>query len=510
MYLKSLFRGLIIEFLFFFVLFIAGCMAGPNFHPPPAPQPQRYTETPLPRKTTTAASPGGQAQYFVPCQDIPAQWWALFHSPDLNALIEQGIINNPTIAAARAALRVAQENLRAEVGMLLPLVTGQSNAGKQRFTGATIGQSTVAPTEFNLFNAAINVSYTFDVFGGIRRQLEALGAQVDFQQFELEATYLNLTANIVTTAITEASLRAQIQATHELIKAEEKTLKIIKGQFSLGGASGADVYSQETLLAQTIAMLPPLEKNLTQTRNALAALIGQLPSESCIPYFDLNQLHLPRHLPLSIPSALVRQRPDVQAAEALMHAANAQIGVATANMLPQFTLTAVYGTEATQLKNLFRERTTYWNYMFQMLQTLFDAGTLSAQRRAAIAAYQQAAAQYQQTVLQAFQNVADSLRAVEMDAYELRAQAQAEASAYKSLDISRKQFTLGAINYPTLLLAELQYQRAKIARIQAQAQRYIDTAALFQALGGGWWNRPLLPPSEIKAGGLEKIIGDFI
>lgn len=480
-------------------LLLTGCMVGPNFHSPLAPKTCAYTANCMPKHTASAPVAGGKSQQFVLCQDIPAQWWALYRSEPLNYLICRGIANSPNLQAAQASLRQAQENLRAEIGnLLLPAVDLNAFTERQRFSGSTFGvQNPVTDTAttniFNLSDVTVNVSYMPDVFGGLRRQVEASKALMDFQYFELEATYLTLTANIVTTAITKASLCAQIQATYELIHAQTEQLKIVQKQFRLGGVSSADVLAQKTQLAQTQATLPPLEKSLAQNTDALAVLVGDLPSESQLPPIDLDCLNLPKDLPLSVPSLLVRQRPDVRASEAQLHQASAQIGVATANLLPQFTLTGSYGAEANRIRDLFSPDAIVWTLMAQVAQPIFHGGALLAQRRAAIAAYCQAYDQYRQTVLQAFQNVADTLQAIAFDADALKAQAAAEKAAHQTLILTRGQFRLGAVSYLSLLNAERQYQQTHISRIQAQATRYVDTAALFQALGGGWWNRGPIP-----------------
>lgn len=469
---------------------VTGCMVGPDFHSPRSPKVQKYTESTLPKRTvsTPAAGKGGKSQAFIAGKDISAEWWYLFRSPALNQLITTGLANSPNLAAAYAALRQAQENFNVQVGnSLFPAFSGQTGGQRELFSGSTLGGG-VPSTIFNLFNANVNVAYTLDVFGGARRKIEALGAQVDYQQFELIAAYLTLTSNIVTTAVTISSLQAQIQATRELIKAQEGTLSIIRNQFRLGGVSQANVFSQETLVAQTIATLPPLEKSLSQNRHALSVLVGAFPNGP-LPEIKLDKLYLPTKLPVSLPSNLVRQRPDVRASEALLHAASAQIGVATANLFPQLTLNGTYGWQAATPATLFGTTSNIWSIGSQLTQPIFQGGALLAQRRAAIAAYDQAFAQYRQTVLQAFQNVADSLRAIEMDARTLRAQKNAEIAARKSVKLNRDQYRLGGVSYLSLLNAEQQYQQTVIARIQAQAARYSDTAALFQALGGGWWNK---------------------
>lgn len=478
-----------VSYLIVFCAGLSGCAVGPDFHQPNAPQIKSYTESAMPAQTVGVAVPGAGSQRFLPGQDISAQWWQVFHSQDLNQLIEAGLKNSPNLQAAQAALRQAQENLRAEAGsVFLPTVTGGFNGARQRGSTASIDSPT-PNSVFNLYNASVNVSYKFDIFGGNRRQVEYLRAQVDNQYFELQAAYLTLTANIVTTAVTEAALRAQITATQELVNAADNQLRIMKKQLNLGGVSAADVLAQTTLLAQTQAMLPPLLKNLAQTRDALAVLIGELPGAVKLPQFDLDTIKLPAELPVSLPSALVQQRPDIRAAEALLHAASAQIGISTANMLPQFILTSSYGGQSISFGSLFNGSNNIWNLQGQVLQTIFNGGALIAKRKSVIAGYDQAAAQYRQTVLQAFQNVADTLQALDIDAKALMAYRNAEVAAKQTLAITKKQLQLGGVSYLALLNAQIQYQQAHINRIQAQALRYSDTAALFQALGGGWWNR---------------------
>lgn len=482
-----------------FCLLLTACTpVGPNFHPPCPPPVKHYTPCPLPEKTVCSPVHGGETQYYIHCADIPAQWWHVFHSPALNTLICRGIANSPNLAAAEAALTEAQQNLQAAIGsILLPSVDANFSAVRQRFSLATIGAPNNTTTVFNLFDATLNVSYTLDVFGGGRRQIQAFGALVEYQNFLKEAAYLTLTSNIVTTSIAEASFREQIKAVNELIRIEESLLTLTKKRFNLGAASGANVLAQQTQLAQTRALLPPLVKNLAETRHALAVLVGGFPCEAaCLPCFELCDLVLPKELPVSIPSLLVCQRPDVRASQALLEQATALIGVAIANMLPKFPLTATYGSEANRIPDLFLDRTGIWSIGAQVIQPIFHGGALNAQRKAAIAAAKKACAEYKETVLKAFQSVADVLRALELDALTLRAQVAAENSAKASLRMTQKQFLLGGVSYIDVLNAQRQYEQTLINRIQAQAARFNDTVALFQALGGGWWNRPC--PCECK------------
>ena len=469
--------------------FLAACAVGPDYRAPEAPVETGYTERPQPERSESAPVRGGDAQRFEVGAKISAEWWTLFGSPELDALIRTALSGQPSIAAAQAALRQAEENVNAQYSVLFPSVDAGLSARRQRISGATFGNPSIPSTTFNLYNASVNVTYAIDVAGGARRELEALRAGVDFQRFQVEATYLSLTANVATTAFREASLREQIRATREISEAQDAQLKIAEQQFKLGAISGSDVLGQRAQAAQTRATLPPLEKALGQTRNQLAVLIGRLPADAKLPELDFSAFRLPQELPLSVPSELLKQRPDVRQVEAILRQTNARIGVAEALMFPQLTLSGSYGTAAVNSGDLFNPGTQLWNLGANLLQPIFHAGQLQAQKRGAEAAYDQAFAQYQLTVLTAFQDVADVLLALEHDARTLKAQAEAEAAARESLEVTQQQLKFGAANYVQLFNAQRQYSLAKFALVQAQAARYADTAALFQALGGGWWNR---------------------
>jgi NodT family efflux transporter outer membrane factor (OMF) lipoprotein len=469
---------------------VTGCAVGPDFRPPEPPVVQLYTPDPLPVETASIQGHAGEPQHFLHGTEIAAEWWTLFRSEPLDALIRQALVDSPTIAAAQARLREAEENLRARGGTVYyPSVDGEFSIGRSRSTGASFGQPTAEPSTFTLFNATVNVSYTLDIFGGNRRELEALRAEVDYQRFLLEAVHLALTANIVTTAVKEASLRGQVRATEEIVTLMEKQLELVELQFQAGAVSRSGVLTENALLAQTRATLPPLDKELAQTRHQLAVLVGKLPGLGGLPAFDLEGLELPVELPVSLPSSLVRQRPDIRAAEELLHAASARVGVATANLYPKITLSGNIGSNAVTIEDLFSSGSSIWSLGAGLLQPLFRGGELSAKRRAAIAAHYQAIAQYRETVLTAFQNVADSLRALEFDAITLRAQADAELAARETLEITQEQFRLGAVSSLNLLVAQRLFQEAHISLVKARAARFADTAALFQSLGGGWWNR---------------------
>lgn len=477
---------------------LSGCAVGPDFERPAAPEVEDYTKSPLPARTVSAAVAGGEEQRFVRDLDIPGQWWTLFQSRALNALIEQALKNNPTLPAADAALRQARENVYAAQSAFFPTVTASFSPSRNKTaTGAVSPASASGSPFFSLFTGQLAVSYVPDVFGGTRREVESLSATAEFQRFQLEAAYLTLTSNVVAAAVQEASMRGQIAATEEVIRIQTDSLGILRRQFELGQVAGADVAAVEATLAQAQATLPPLQRQLAVQRDLLTALIGRFPSQEPAENFELASLQLPQGLPVSLPSKLVEQRPDVQSAEAQLHAASAQIGVAVAAILPQITLTPNVGTASNTINPLIvPPGTTFWTIVGTATQTIFDAGALLHKKRAADAAFEQAAAMYRSTVLAAFQEVADALHALQSDAETLKAAYAAERAAFKSLEIARRQLQLGAINYLGLLTAQNTYQTALLALVQAQAARYADTAALFQALGGGWWNREDVAPAK--------------
>jgi NodT family efflux transporter outer membrane factor (OMF) lipoprotein len=476
------------------VALLSGCAVGPDFHRPAAPTVTGYTREPLSPQTASAEGPGGEAQRFRLDQDVVAQWWTLFQSPALNAVVDKALTANPTIVSAQAALRQARALVDAQRGFFYPTVQGSFTGNRQQTSGTLSPVLNSPTTTFNLYTAQVTVGYSFDVWGGNRRQVESLQAQADAQRFLLQATYWTLTANVVAAAVQEASLRAQLAATRDIIAISSQSLALLRKQFELGYVAGLDVAAQEAALAQVQQLLPPLQKQLEQNRDLLAALAGRFPSDDLDERFELAALHLPPELPVSLPARLVEQRPDVRVAEETLHAAGAQIGVAIANQLPQFTISATYGGSATDFAQMFAHNNPYWVVGGTVLQTLFDGHTLWHRQRAAAAAFEQAAAQYRSTVLAAVQNVADTLYALQADAESLTAAVAAERAAKRTLDLTLKQQQLGAANYLALLSAQQAYQQAVITRVQAQASRFADTGALFLALGGGWWNRPELHP----------------
>jgi len=483
-------RTIAIVVLLALVTSVSGCAVGPNFRKPAAPAVDSYTRSPIAGTGAAADMPGGEAQRLLAGRDIPAAWWMLFESPPLNALVERALAASPTLLAAHLSLRQALELVAAQRGSFYPTVQGSFAPSYQRVS-RTLSPPLANPDQFtySLFTAQVAVSYTPDVFGGARRQVESLIGQAEVQRFQREAAYVTLTSNVVAAAIAEASLRAQIAATQEIIGISRSSLEIVRRQFELGAVAGIDLAAQEAALAQLQQTLPGLRKQLEQNRNLLMVLTGRLPSDDSAEQIELASLHLPTDLPISLPARLVQQRPDVRAAEAQMHAASAQIGVAVAARVPQITITAAYGGTSTAFTQMFASGNPFWTMAANLAQSIFDGGTLFHRQRAAEATFEQAAAQYRSTVLTGFQNVADVLYALQADADSLQAAVAFEQASKRTLDITLKQQELGAVSYLALLSARQGYQQALITRVQSQASRFADTAALFQALGGGWWNR---------------------
>jgi NodT family efflux transporter outer membrane factor (OMF) lipoprotein len=465
-----------------------GCAVGPDFKKPDPPEVESYLAQPLPEQTESTSVLGGDTQRFVAGMSTPAQWWTLFQSPALDSLIEGAFKNNPSVQDAQAALREANENYFAQRGSLLPALQASYGFERQRNATGTLSPTlTSGESVFNLHTAQVSVSYVLDVFGGVRRQTESVAAQAESQRYQLQATYLTLASNVTTTAIQEASLRAQLDATNDIVRSESEALQILQRQYELGSIAMTDVMAQEAALATTEATVPGLKKQLEQSRHALATLAGQFPSETADEHFELASLHLPGELPVTVPSELVRHRPDVRAAEAQLHSATAGVGVAIADMLPQLTLTGNQGGAATQFGQLFAAGNTFWTGGASLTQMVFAGGTLLHKERAARAELDRAGAQYRSAVLTAFQNVADALTALQLDAQALSANLRAKQAAQETLSTVRRNVELGSIGYLDLLNAQQTYQQAVLSLSQAQASRYSDTVALFQALGGGGW-----------------------
>jgi NodT family efflux transporter outer membrane factor (OMF) lipoprotein len=476
-------------------VWLSACAVGPDFQIPPAPE---VPLTAKPLKSPGAAR--GETQRFVRGMDIPGAWWMLFHSRSLNSLVERALQDNHDLRSAQAALRIAHANVEAQRGAFFPTIAGNYAATRQK---ASQDVSPPGPTNspyLGLHTLQLTVAYVPDVFGLNRRTVESLEATAESQRLQLEATYLTLTSNIALAAVQEASVRGQIDATERIIKIERDLLVFLKQQRDAGQVSEVDVAAQEAALAQAEQALPPLKKTLAVQRDLLTALSGHFAGEGLPERFDFATLHLPKELPLSISSRVVEQRPDVRAAEANLHAATAMVGVAIANRLPQFNLSGNVGRMASQFENLLNPAPhfLFWTIAGSVTQTIFDGFTLEQRQRAAEAGWDQAAAMYRSTVVTGFQNVADALQAVALDGDALRAASAAERAAEKSLRLTREQLELGQISALQLLNAQQVYLTALLNVVQAKANRYADTIALFQALGGGWWNRSDVESDESR------------
>lgn len=469
--------------------FLSSCAVGPDFERPKAPETSDYQPQLAPQTTASTADPGGEAQRFAAGADIPAQWWQLFHCKALDTLVTESLAANPNLESARASLKAAMENVYAQEGAYFPSVTAGFNASRNMNSQPLAPSLSSGQLLYNLYQAQVNASWTLDVWGANRRTVEVLQAEADAQKYQLESIHLALTANVVSAAVQEASLRAQIKATEDIIKAEADSLAILRKQNALGQIAGADVAAQEAALAQSQQSLPPLEKQLAQQRDLLTALAGRIPSQQIEQTFELSAIELPQDVPVSVPAKLVEQRPDVRIAEENLHVASAEVGVAIANMLPNISITSGAGSVATGFSQMLTPGAGFWTVAGGVTQPLFEGGTLLHKTRAARATLDAATAQYRNTVIGAFQNVADSLYALQYDAEAFKAASASEHAAADSLAIARRQLQLGAVSYLALLNAQQTYEQAVISRISAQANRLSDTAALLQALGGGWWNR---------------------
>jgi NodT family efflux transporter outer membrane factor (OMF) lipoprotein len=489
---------------------LAGCAAGPDFKRPDVPAASGYAPgNAIQVATVSAPVPAGESQRFNLVADIPFDWWTLFQSPQINSLIERAFKANPSIESAQAALRQAQEYVNAQQGFFYPTVGASYSPSRTKLAGNMGGNSPGVqgdgsviqtysnpagpvyngPVTYNFHVAQLTVGYVPDVFGGNRRLVESLVAQRDLQRFQLEAAYITLASDIVAGALQEASLRAQVAAMEKLVAANRENFDIMQKRLHLGDVSELDVASQEAVLAQSEQALVPLRLQLEQTRDLIRALAGNTPDADVPETFELAALHLPEELPLTLPSKLVEQRPDVRAAEEQLHAASAQYGVSIANLMPQFSISGAVGGMASTPGWMFRTGGGFFDLTANVAYSIFNGGTLRAQSRAAQQALEQAGAQYRSTVIVALQNVADTLHAIQSDADALMAAARNEQALSRVRDLTRKQYETGYVSYQTLLFAEQGYQQAVLVLVQAQTNRLGDTAALYQALGGGWWNR---------------------
>lgn len=464
---------------------LAGCAVGPDFKPLAAPgNGETIAANPLPAATMSADVPGGEAQQFLANTPIAARWWEQYQSPALNALVNEALRASPSIASAQAALRAAQANARAQYSTLFPDADASFSATRQKIDPGSFGNPGGGPVIYNLYNASVGVSYGLDLWGGTRRGVEASRANAEARAYELTAAYQTLIGNVVTGAVNIAEATYLLEGQKILVKDESDRLAIARRQYEIGAISRADVAVIESALATNLAGLYGYENQLLRARTQMAVYLGRTPSEATASDIVLLDLKLPTAIPVSLPSEIVRQRPDLRAAEAGLHAAAANVGVATANQFPQISLSANLGTQATTLNDLFKGNV--WSIGGQITQPLFRAGELSALRRAAIADYDKAEADYRLTVLTAFKNVADSLQALQSNAAALGAYDQVARASAISYNAAAKQHELGAGTLTETVRLHAAYTIAKVGYATTVATRLRDTAALYLALGGTW------------------------
>ena len=476
-------------------ILLAGCTVGPHYRPPAPPTVTTYDRAPEPSQTVNSAGAAGTAQHLNPAMDVPAQWWTLFHSPQLDRLVREALANSPTLAQASARLKQAQEESNARTGATkYPSANATVSAQREQVDLATFGVPFPSPPPFSLLNGSVAVSYALDLFGATRRLIEGLNAQVEYQRWQLQGARQMLAGNVVSAAIRQAQLNSQIQISRQVLALQQHQLNITEQRVQAGGIPTYEINRQRTLVEQTRAGIPPLEQQLAVVNHQLAVLIGKTPAAAQIDSISLDSLQLPQEMPLSVPSSLVHQRPDIRAAESLLHQASTNVGVATANMYPQIVLSGSIGGIGTN----FTSGSEVWNVGASLAQPIFNGGALRAEKRKAVAAYEEAGSGYQQTVLHAFREVADALRAIENDAQTLQARTEAATQAEVTYQIASQRFNAGGISQLSLLDAQRQYEQTLLERATSAANRYTDSASLFQALGGGWWNETQASATDSK------------
>ncbi len=462
---------------------LLGCAVGPDFRAPAPIADSGYSQTPQPQATVQAHGQGGAAQHFVAAETVGGTWWREFGSPDLDFLVERALADNPTLTQARARLEQAREDYVAQAGTQWPQVNGSLNATREKVNpaafgiGSALGNRKFPP--FTLYQAQVGVTYMLDFFGANRRTLEGLAAQIDYQQYELDAARLTLAGNVVTSVVRRAALAAQVALSERLLAAQAQQLTIAEQRYGAGGISQSDLLLQRSQVEQTRAGIAPLRVQLAQAEHQLALYLGRTPAQGVARLPQLEALQVPTELPLTLPSTLAMRRPDIRAAEALLHQASANVGVATANLYPQITLTGNMGPEGTQLSNLVN----VWSAGAGLMQPIFRGGELHARKRSAEDAYLAAAAAYRETVLLGLQQVADTLRALEQDAIQLDARDQAQRDAEDSARVAQRRYAAGGLSQLALLDTQRQELQTAIDRTLALAQRLSDSAGLYQALG---------------------------
>jgi NodT family efflux transporter outer membrane factor (OMF) lipoprotein len=456
-----------------------GCGTAPQFERAQPPAASRYTTEVLALESGTADVLSQRVLF----GDKPRrEWWSAFGSAELDQVIQSALAGNPTLASVSATLAQAETLLIARRAGLFPEVNVSANAGRQK-VGAQLLGGLIKPPPFTFFSVGPTVSYTLDYAGGVASSIEQQRALTEYQRQQLNAARLTLTGNVALQALSIAAVRAQIAAVETILQRDRDNLDLVRNAFDAGSVSRLDVLAAESQLARDETLLPPLRQQLSAARHALAVLAGQPPGSWSPPDFELQQFALPRELPVTLPSELARERPDILAAEAQMRAATAAVGVATANLYPRITLSAAYAQQSTDASGLFTLSNSAWSLIAGLVAPLFNAGRLQAERHAALYALRAAAASYQNVVLQAFSQVADVLTALENDAAQLRAELNALDAAQASADLTRASYQEGVSNLLQVLDADRQVQQARLGSVRVEAQRYFDTVELFLALG---------------------------
>ncbi len=465
---------------------LAACAARPNWKAPASPAATAYRRGPQPRTTAVA---GGISQTFRTDGQIAADWYRLLGSDSLDRLVDQALTGSPTLAAAQARLEAAGHELDAASGARYPGVDIAAGASRNHANGAQIGISNPLFTNvFDLYTANVSVHYALDLAGRQTRAIEESAARVDYARDRLLGARLTLVDNVVIAALTIGAIDDEIAATRRIVATERNALEVARNRERLGAAQHIDVLRARSTLASTEASLPDLVKALTAARSRLAVLEGKTPQDFEAPAFSLADFTLPGQLPVSLPSSLVHQRPDILAAEANLHVASAAVGVATADLYPQITLSANFGQQGNAAGSMFDSPATVWSIGGSLLYPLFHGHELRNRRAAAVSRFDAAYADYRQAVLAAFAQVGNVLAALEQDARALRARDAALRSAHAGYTIVAVQYRAGAADYTDLLSSESAWQSALVAQLRARADRLQDTVALYQALGGGWWN----------------------
>jgi NodT family efflux transporter outer membrane factor (OMF) lipoprotein len=449
------------------------------------PDDERVTALPLPKETVASPGTAGNAQTFAAGTELSDHWWTAFGVPALDGLVTRALTANPSIRAAQSSLAAARELALAGRGGWWPSIDAGIEAGRQRINLAATGDA-AAHGVYNTFGARVSASYAPDFFGRQRRLVESLDADQAFAAENLRAAHLAVAAGVVTTAITLASIEAQIEATEALVATERDALTLVRKRLDLGHASMLEVLSQQAELDQTLATLPPLRAQWQRTRNALAVLVGETPGRFSTPPLAFATLKLPPELPVSLPAAILARRPDVRAEEALVHAASARVGIATASLLPQITLTASAGGQANAASDVTRGAYSVWGLGGSLIQPILRGGELRHRRRAAVHEYEASVASYDATVLGALANVSDVLTAIVEDAELTQVAVDGADTANRALSLAERSFAAGGTSYLQLLSTEQSAERARLGAVLAQSARLTDTVALYQALGGAW------------------------